>query len=116
MEGHLIQSIKNWIEIDKEIEGLQKKLKELKLSKKKIGLDLTDTMRTNNLDCIDVNSGQIRYVKNKVKKGINQTYLLEVMEKYHQNKEEAIKLCKYIQENRQTLETEKIQFKKDKIK
>ena len=35
MEGHLIQSIKNWIEIDTEIEGLQKKLKELKLSKKK---------------------------------------------------------------------------------
>jgi hypothetical protein len=115
MEESLIQSIKNWIENDKEIELLQKKMKELKCEKKKINVDLTQIMKHNNLDCIDVKSGQIRYVKNKVKKGINQTYLMDIMEKYCKNKEEANKICEYIQENRPIQETEKIQFKKDKI-
>jgi len=115
MEENLIQSIKTWMEIEKEIETLQKKMKELKSKKKTINVDLTNIMRNNNLDCIDVTSGQIRYVKNKVKKGINQKYLLSVMEKYYKNKEEAQKICEYIQENREIQENEKIQFKKDKI-
>jgi hypothetical protein len=115
MEENLIQSIKTWMEIEKEIETLQKKMKELKSKKKTINMDLTNIMRNNNLDCIDVKSGQIRYVKNKVKKGINQKYLLSVMEKYYKNKEEAQKICEYIQENREIQENEKIQFKKDKI-
>jgi hypothetical protein len=115
MEENLIQSIKTWMEIEKEIETLQKKMKELKSKKKTINVDLTNIMRNNNLDCIDVKSGQIRYVKNKVKKGINQKYLLSVMEKYYKNKEEAQKICEYIQENREIQENEKIQFKKDKI-
>ena len=92
MEENLIQSIKTWMEIEKEIETLQKKMKELKSKKKTINMDLTNIMRNNNLDCIDVKSGQIRYVKNKVKKGINQKYLLSVMEKYYKNKEEAQKI------------------------
>ena len=115
MEENLIQSIKTWMEIEKEIETLQKKMKELKSKKKTINMDLTNIMRNNNLDCIDVKSGQICYVKNKVKKGINQKYLLSVMEKYYKNKEEAQKICEYIQENREIQENEKIQFKKDKI-
>ena len=115
MEESLIQSIKNWMEIDKEIEILQKKMKELKSSKKKINVNLTQIMKTNNLDCVDVKSGQIRYVKNKVKKVINQKYLMDIMEKYCKNKEEANKICEFIQDNRQIQETEKIQFKKDKI-
>lgn len=112
MEETLIQSIKHWMELDKEIETLQKKMKELKSKKKTINLELTSIMRSNNLDCIDVKSGQIRYVKNKVKKGINQKYLLDIMEKYYKNKEDAHKICEFIQENREIKENEKIQFKK----
>jgi|TARA_B110000971_G_C20023238_1_gene507470 hypothetical protein len=115
MEESLIQSIKTWMEIEKEIESLQKKMKELKSKKKTINLNLTNIMRNNNLDCIDVKSGQIRYVKNKVKKGINQKSLLSIMEKYYKNKDEAQKICEYIQDNREIQENEKIQFKKDKI-
>ena len=44
MEESLIQSIKNWMEIDKEIEILQKKMKELKSSKKKNNGNLKQNM------------------------------------------------------------------------
>lgn len=115
MEHSLIPSIKQWMELDKEIDGLQKKLKELKQSKKQVSTDLSLLMKKNQLDCIDVKSGQIRYVRNKVKKGINQAYLMDVMEKYYKNKDDAQRICEYIQENRPVQETEKIQFKKDKI-
>lgn len=115
MEENLIQSIKNWMELDREIDTLQKQIRELKTKKKIINVDLTEVMKKNNLDCIDVTSGQIRYVKNKVKKGINQKYLLSVMEKFYENKEQAQKICEFIQDNREIQESEKIQFKKDKI-
>lgn len=115
MEENLIQSIKNWMELDREIDTLQKQIRELKVKKKIINVDLTEVMKKNNLDCIDVTSGQIRYVKNKVKKGINQKYLLSVMEKFYENKEQAQKICEFIQDNREIQESEKIQFKKDKI-
>lgn len=115
MEENLIQSIKNWMELEREIDTLQKQIRELKAKKKIINVDLTQIMKNNNLDCIDVTSGQIRYVKNKVKKGINQKYLLSIMEKYYENKEQAQKICEFIQDNREIQESEKIQFKKDKI-
>jgi hypothetical protein len=113
MENSLIPTIKTWMELEKEINGLQKKMKELKLSKKKVNEELSEIMKKNELDCIDVTSGQIRYTKNKVKKGINQAYLMDVLEKYHNNnKDEAKKICDYIQENRKVEEKEKIHFKK----
>ncbi len=89
---------------------ITKKIKELKENKKNVSVELSVIMKKNNLDCIDVTSGQIRYTKHKVKKGINQAYLQEVMEKYH-NKEEAKKICEFIQANRAIQETDKIQFK-----
>jgi prefoldin subunit 5 len=115
MEENLIQNIKIWMELDRDIEGLQKKMKELKTKKKTVNENLTKMMKNNNLDCIDVTSGRIRYVKNKVKKGINQKYLLSIMEKYCENKEDAQKICEFIQDNREIKENEKIQFKRDKI-
>ncbi len=97
------------MELEKEIHVLQKKIKELK-ENKKCKCRIVGHYEKNNLDCIDVTSGQIRYTKHKVKKGINQAYLQEVMEKYH-NKEEAKKICEFIQANRAIQETDKIQFK-----
>ena len=110
----LISTIKDWIELEKEIESVQATLKKLKKKKKNINDNLTNTMKENKLDCIDVNMGQIRYVKNKVKKVINHAYLLQVME-HHYNKEEADKICEYIQTHREVQLKEKILFKKDKI-
>jgi len=37
------------------------------------------------------------------------------MEKYYENKEDAQKICEFIQDNREIKENEKIQFKRDKI-
>jgi len=68
MEENLIQNIKTWMELDRDIEGLQKQMKELKTKKKAINENLTKMMKNNNLDCIDVTSGQIRYSKKQSKK------------------------------------------------
>ena len=40
---------------------------------------------------------------------------MDIMYKYCKNKDEASKICDYIQENREIQMKEKIQFKKDKI-
>jgi hypothetical protein len=115
MTEQLKQSILSWVELDNQISDLQCKIREMKKKQKTIGESLTHIMKENELDVIDINHGQIRYVKNKVKKSINQKYLMDIMYKYCKNKDEASKICDYIQENREIQMKEKIQFKKDKI-
>jgi len=45
MEENLIQNIKTWMELDRDIEGLQKQMKELKTKKKAINENLTKMMK-----------------------------------------------------------------------
>mgnify|MGYP006088217225 CR=1 FL=1 len=115
MTEELKKNIILWVELDNQISETQSKIREMKKTQKSIGESLTNVMRENELDVIDINKGQIRYIKNKVKKSINQKYLLDIMSKYCQNNEEASKICEYIQENREIQMKEKIQYKKDKI-
>ena len=82
-----------------------------------MNLDLVDIMKTNDIDCIDCNSGQqIKYTRNSVKKTINKTYLHEILTKYcsENNMEESDKICNYILENRVTEIKENIKLKKKK--
>ena len=60
----LVDKIKRWLEIENKILSLQRELKEVKKNKKQISLDLTDIMKSKNLDSIDVNQGKILYTKN----------------------------------------------------
>lgn len=112
MSEELIHKIKIWIEKESKITTLQNELKHLKKERKTMNEELKIIMRQNNLDNIDTNTGQIRYVKSNVKKGFNKKDLLIMLEKYYKNKEEAEKLLHYIQENREVNIKETIQFKK----
>ena len=64
----LVNSIKKWVKIDNEIRALQKETNKRKADKKKISNELVEVMRTNEIDCFDINDGQILYSKKNVKK------------------------------------------------
>ncbi len=78
----LINSIKEWITINDNINELQKSLKQLKDNKKKISSGLINIMESNNIDMFDINNGKLVYRKSKVKAAINKSYLLETLESY----------------------------------
>ena len=107
----LVEKIKRWLDTENKILSLQKELKEYKKNKKQISIELSEIMKTKQLECIDVTQGKIIYTKNKSKKGINKKYLEDVLNKYYDNTIQAKEMCEFILENRETIEKENIRLK-----
>ena len=98
----LIKTIKEWVRLDNEIRALQKEQVQRKNDKKKISAQLMDIMRTNEIDCFDINNGQICYIKKNVKKPITKSVLMNVLTKYFKNDSlKASELNEFILENRE---------------
>ena len=79
----LIKTIREWVKIDNEIRTLQKEQLNRKNDKKRLSSSLIDIMKKNEIDCFDINDGQIIYNKKNVKKPITKKVLLEILQKYY---------------------------------
>ena len=66
-KDQLVQHIKEWITVDEEIKSLQKELKTRKEKQKNLTKELMDVMKTNEIDCFDLNDGKLVYTKSKTK-------------------------------------------------
>lgn len=113
----LKEHIRNYIKYDREIKKLQNDVKLLKAEQKKVSFSLMDIMRNNEIDCFDINDGQLMYKKNSVKKAIGKQFLLDILNKYFNGDEDKVsELNSYIQENRQRVEHEKLHLKGEDFK
>jgi hypothetical protein len=111
----LVNNIKEWIQIDNEIIRLKKEVKEKMNKKKELSLSLVDVMKTNDINCFDINGGALIYKKNKVKKPISgKTLLLSLQKYYKTNDLMAEEITKYIMDNREEQIKEVIKRKIDK--
>jgi hypothetical protein len=111
----LINTIKDWVKIDNEIRTLQKEIKQRKSSQKKISESLIMIMKQNEIDCFDLNDGQICYNKKNVKKPITKGVLLNVLSKYYDGDfMKASELNSFIMENREEVTKETISRKINK--
>jgi len=63
----LVTIIKEWIENDEKVKEMQAIIKEYKNKKKNLTVTLLNIMKTNEIDCFDINSGKIVYCKSKTK-------------------------------------------------
>ena len=106
---NLIKSIKEWVKIDNEIRELQKQQLLRKVEKKKISETLIEIMRNNEIDCFDINDGQIIYNKKSVKKPITKKILFDILSKYYKgDSNKAEDMQNYILENREEVIKESI--------
>jgi hypothetical protein len=111
----LINTIKKWVKIDNEIRALQKEQATRKTEKKKISNELIEVMRKNEIDCFDLNDGQLCYNKKNVKKPITQKMLLTLLSEYYNGDVlKASTLNNYIMDNREEVVKETIVRKIDK--
>ena len=111
----LVNNIKEWIKIDTEITQLKADIKDKNKNKKTLTENLVTVMKTNQIDCFDINGGALVYKTNKVKKPINGKTLLTALQKYYKTDEKiATDLTKYIMENREEQIKESIKRKIDK--
>jgi hypothetical protein len=110
----LVDKIRRWLEVEGKVNEHTKELKVLRKEMKALSLDLTNVMRENSLDNLNVNNvGQILYTKKEVKKGINKKYLTMVLNRYYTDPMVAKELYDFILENRETSVQEKVRFKRD---
>lgn len=105
----LVNTIRKWIKIDNEIRALQKESNKRKADKKKISSDLIEVMKNNEIDCFDINDGQILYSKKSVKKPITQKVLLDILSTYFKGDAlKASEINNFIMESRESVTKETI--------
>jgi hypothetical protein len=111
----LVNNIKEWIKIDSEIAQLKTEIKERNNKKKLITGDLVNVMKTNQIDCFDINGGSLVYKKSVVKKPINGKSLVTILQNYYKNQPQVAEdLTKHILDNREEKVNETIRRKVDK--
>lgn len=108
----LIQIIKQWVKYDNDIRLLKKEVNLKMKEKLEINEQLMKIMRNNEIDCFDINDGQICYKKKNVKKPITKKYLMDVLLKYHDyDLSKASDVSNFIDDNREEVVKEVIERK-----
>jgi hypothetical protein len=111
----LVNNIKEWIKIDNEIAQLKSDIKGKNNKKKELTNNLVTVMKTNEIDCFDINGGSLVYKKNKVKKPINGKTLLVALKNYYKTEPAmAEELAKHVMDSREEQIKEVIKRKIDK--
>jgi len=111
----LVNNIKDWIKIDTEISQLKAEIKERNNKKKILTENLVTVMKTNSIDCFDINGGALVYKKNKIKKPINGKTLLSALQNYYKNDVKiAEEITKHVMDSREEQIKETIKRKIEK--
>ena len=98
----LILSIKEWIKIDNDIAKAKTDIKEKTARKKVLTENLVTVMKSNSIDCFDINGGALIYKQKTTKKPISAKYLLAELQKFYKDKPDvATDLTKQILDNRE---------------
>jgi predicted component of type VI protein secretion system len=111
----LVNNIKEWIQIDNEITKLKSEIKDKTNKKKSLTEGLVTVMKTNSIDCFDINGGALVYKTSKVKKAINGKTLLLALKNYYKNEPSVAEdLTKHVLNSREEQIKETIKRKIDK--
>jgi hypothetical protein len=111
----LVNNIKEWIKMDTEIAQLKTEIKERNNKKKALTENLVTVMKTNKIDCFDINGGALVYKTSKVKKPINgKTLLLALQNYYKTDTKAAEEITKHVLDSREEQVKETIKRKVDK--
>ena len=116
-QNALLQNVKSWLTIDNEIRALQKEIKERRKMKKQLTTDLMTTMKSNDIDALNVPDGELIYNKTKTKAPLSKKHLLSSLTQYFKGDKRMIdELSKFIMESRAEKEKESIRRKIKKKK
>ncbi len=78
----IIMNIKEWLQCDNDINELQKSIRDIKHKKKLLTDQIVNVMKTNEIDCFDINDGKLIYSQNKTKAALSKQHLYTCLEKY----------------------------------
>tara|TARA_A100001037_G_C14935219_1_gene537937 strand:+ start:429 stop:851 length:423 start_codon:yes stop_codon:yes gene_type:complete len=77
------EKVQHWIQVDRQIDELQKKLRELKkVRDKELEPQITVFMNNNNVPSLNIDTGKLAVQERKTKKGLNKQNIRENLSKY----------------------------------
>ncbi len=111
-KDELISNIREWIKIDTDIATLKNEIKNKQTQKKNLTENLVKVMKTNSIDCFDINGGSLVYNQKKTKKCLSGKFLLQQLENYYKDQPEVAKeITQHILNNREETIKEDIRRK-----
>jgi len=114
-KDELITNIKEWIKMDNEINTLKLEVKDKTNKKKLLTESLVNIMKSNSIDCFDINGGALIYKQKKTRKTISGKYLLSQLEEYYKDQPALAKeITQKVLDNRLEVIKEEIKRKIDK--
>ena len=114
-KDELILNIKEWIKLDTDITKLKSEIKERTNKKKQLTQSLVNVMKSNSIDCFDINGGALIYKQKKTRKTITGKFLLAQLEEYYKDKPDIAKeITQKVLDNRVEVVKEEIRRKIDK--
>jgi len=87
----LIANIKEWIKVDNELTKLKADVKDKTKKQKELSQSLVHVMKSNSIDCFDINGGALMYKQKKTRKSISGKFLLAQLETYYKDQPEVAK-------------------------
>ena len=111
----LVNNIKEWIKMDTEIAKLKAEIKDRNNKKKLLTENLVTVMKTNSIDCFDINGGALVYKSSKIKKPINGKTLLTALQNYYKSDPKVAEdITKHVMDSREEQIKETIKRKVNK--
>ncbi len=109
--GELVIMVQKWLQIEKEVRGLQCQLRSLKKEQKEAANALVEVMKSHEIDCLDVKDGCITHRRQKSKSAVSRKHLLEAISTFFENSDDpelCTKLAGHILDTRKTKIQDKI--------
>ena len=114
-KDELIANIKEWIKMDNDISKLKAEVKGKTNKKKELTESLVNIMKSNSIDCFDINGGALVYKQKKTRKTITGKFLLAQLEEYYKDMPDVAKeITKKVLDNRGEVIKDEIKRKTDK--
>ena len=114
-KDELIANIKEWIKMDNDITKLKAEVKGKTNKKKELTESLVNIMKSNSIDCFDINGGALVYKQKKTRKTITGKFLLAQLEEYYKDMPDVAKeITKKVLDNRGEVIKDEIKRKTDK--
>lgn len=114
-ENVLAAKIKEWIQVDTEINTINAGLKDKKKYKKELTDSLVHLMKEKDIEIVKLNDGSIELKKSKIKTPINQNHLKKCLSDFMDDENQVSDIIKLIYKNRDEKVKESIKRTKTEI-
>ena len=112
----LRESVKEYLNIDNEINTLQAAIKERKNKKEELSKFILEAMKDNEIQQMNINNEKLVYSVSQYKAPLNKNYLNNVLTNYFNNNDKALDVMNHILTNRGKVEKVKLKRLSEKKK